>query len=133
MTQLDDRDLPTIVRDPRRIRVFFEGHDIADSTDAFVLREPGRPAVWYFPRSDVEMAVLGQTSKVTRSPTKGVATYFTINRDAHVLENKIWSFENPLPAVRMIAGRIAFQVPHFEFEAEGHSPDEWAEAPDGAL
>jgi len=111
--------------DPRRIRVLFEGHEIAESQGALVLREPGKAPVWYFPRSDVEMSVLGQTTKITISPTKGAATYFTIRRDWHIVENALWSFEAPPIEFAAIAGRIAFAARHFEFESEGHSPDEW--------
>jgi uncharacterized protein (DUF427 family) len=125
MTQPENPGAPRIEHDHRRIRVFFGGHGVADSKDAIVLREPGRRPVWYFPRHDVEMTVLGQTSKATMSPTKGVATYFTINRDAHVVEDAIWSFEVPPPAFQAIAGRLAFEPIHFEFEAEGHTTAEW--------
>src|SRR5262249_48122549 len=118
-------DLPTIERDPRRIRVMFEGQEVADSGDALVVREPGRSPVHYFPRKDVEMAILGQTARRTLPPTKGVATYFTIFRNAFVVENAIWSFENPPTPYEAIAGRIAFQPVHFEFAAEGHSAVDW--------
>lgn len=116
---------PIVTTDPRRVRVLFEGHEIADSRNAMILREPGKPPVWYFPRSDVEMSVLGQTDKVTMSPSKGAATYFTIRRDWHIVENALWSFEAPLPKFAAITGHIAFSPRHFEFEAEGQSPDEW--------
>lgn len=117
--------VPLFQADVRRLRVLFEGHEIADSQDAIVLREPDKPPVWYFPRSDVEMSVMGQTSKITISPTKGAATYFTIRRDWHIVENALWSFEAPPAELAIIAGRIAFSPRHFEFEAESHSPDEW--------
>jgi uncharacterized protein (DUF427 family) len=116
---------PLVELDARLIRVLFEGHEIAESRMALVLREPGKPPVWYFPRADVEMSVLGQTNKITISPTKGAATYFTILRDWHIVENALWSFEAPPPELAAIAGHIAFAGRHFEFESEGHSPDEW--------
>lgn len=114
-----------IERDSRRIRVLFEGHVVADSRDALVLRELSRRPVWYFPRQDVEMTVLGQTAHQTVSPTKGIATYFTINRDAYVVENAIWSFEAPPPAIEAIAHHMGFMRLHFEFEAEGHAAIDW--------
>lgn len=116
---------PLVELDPRLIRVLFEGHEIAESRRVLVLREPGKAPVWYFPRADVEMSVLGQTAKVTVSPTKGAATYFTIRRDWHIVENALWSFEAPPPDLAAIGGRIAFAPRHFDFESEGHSPDEW--------
>ena len=118
-------DLPLIERDPRRIRVLFGGHEVADSSDALVVREPGQSPAWYFPRKDVEMTILGQTGRQTVSASKGPATYFTIYRDAHVVENAIWSFESPPAAFHAIAGRLAFQAVHFEFQAEGHTAADW--------
>lgn len=118
-------DLPILTHDPRRIRVLLGGHEIADSRAALVLREPGCSPVWYFPRSDVETTVLARTALQTHSETKGLATYFTVFRDAHVIENAIWSFESPPPALAAIAGHIAFQRVHFEFETDGHSAADW--------
>jgi uncharacterized protein (DUF427 family) len=116
---------PTIERDPRRIRVMYGGHEIADSDDVLVVREPGRSPVRYFPKKDVEMAILGKTDRQTPTASKGVASYFTIYRDAHVVENAIWSFENPPPEYEAIAGRLAFQPVHFEFATGDHSPVDW--------
>ena len=118
-------EVPTIERDPRRIRVLFSNHEVADSDDVLVVREPGRPPVRYFPRRDVAMIVLGRTQHRTQSVTKGEATYFTIYRDGHVAENAAWSFEAPPPPFHPIAGRIAFQPVHFEFAAEGHTSADW--------
>lgn len=117
--------LPTIRRDDRRLRVLFADHEVADSHDVLVLREPGQPPVFYFPRADVAMMFLGETDRRTVSPTKGEARWFTIYRDQHIVENAIWSFEHPLPGFEAIAGRIAFLPKYFDLESEGHSPDEW--------
>ena len=120
-----NQNSPIVSVDSRRIRVMFEGHEIADSQNAVILRETGKPPVWYFPRTDVEMSVMGQTTKITVSPSKGAATYFTVRRDWHIVENALWSFEAPPPQFAAITGHIAFSPRHFEFEAEGQSPDEW--------
>jgi len=112
--------------DPRHIHVLFGGHSLASSTDAAVVREDGQRPVWYFPRQDVEMAVLNATPPRDDAGSKGPITYFTIYRDASVIENAAWSFENPPPPFQPIAGRIAFHPAHFDFAADGRSPAEWA-------
>lgn len=112
--------------DPRRIHVLFGGHSVANSTAAAVVREDGQRPVWYFPRQDVEMAVLTATSPRAHAGAKGPVTYFTIYRDASVIENAAWSFENPPPPFQSIAGRIAFNPAHFDLAADGRSPAEWA-------
>jgi uncharacterized protein (DUF427 family) len=110
-----------IVRERTRVRVLFEGHDIADSDDVVVVRETGRPPVRYFPRKDVFMVFLRQTDKVTRNPDKGDACYFTIYRDQHIVDNVAWSYETPNAPFADIAGRIAFRPEDVEFQADGHS------------
>lgn len=117
MTELQKAE--TIERDPRRIRVLFGDHEVADSDDVLVVSEPGAAPVLYFPRRDVEMLVLGQTHHQTVSATKGRAVYFTIYRDGHIAENAAWSFEAPPPPFQAIAGHIAFRPGHFEFSADG--------------
>jgi uncharacterized protein (DUF427 family) len=110
-----------IVRERTRVRVLFEGHDIADSDDVVVVRESGRPPVRYFPRKDVFMVFLSQTDKVTRNPDKGDARYFTIYRDQHIVENVAWSYETPSAPFADIAHRIAFRPEHVEFQVHGQS------------
>jgi uncharacterized protein (DUF427 family) len=126
MSQAEIVTAPRIEADPRRIHVLFGGHTVADSTNALVVREPGQPASWYFPRHDVEMLVLQPTGRRAGSPAKGLATYFTINRDASVIENAAWSFEDPPTPYQPLAGHIAFDPVHFDLTLDGHTPAEWA-------
>lgn len=112
-----DESHPIILeREPARVRVLFEGHEIADSGDVVVLREAGYPPVRYFPRDDVRMMFLRRTDKVTHCPYKGDAAYFTIYRDGKVIDNAVWSYEDPHPAAGPIGGRLAFYPQHVEFE-----------------
>ncbi len=123
--KIPDENHPiTIDRAPGTVRVIFEGHGIADSHDVIVLREANYPPVYYFSRDDVEMAFLRRTEKVTHCPYKGDASYFTIYRDGQIIENAVWSYEEPYAAVSAIAGRVAFYPEHVEFQRDGHSPVE---------
>lgn len=106
----------TIARAPSQVRVLFEGHEIADSDDVMILRESSYPPVYYFPRKDVQMSFLRRTDKVTHCPYKGDAHYFTIYRDARVVENAVWTYESPFPAVGQIGDRVAFYPEHVTFE-----------------
>ena len=109
----------TCSREAGRIEVLFEGHEIADSADVLLLQEASYPPVRYFPRSDVAMAFLRKTDKVTHCPYKGDATYYTIYRDGQIIENAVWSYEDPLPGVSQIAGRLAFYPQHVAFKQAG--------------
>lgn len=102
-------------REAGRVEVLFAGHEIADSADVVILTEADYAPVRYFPRADVAMAFLQKTDKVTHCPHKGQATYYTIHRDAQVIENAVWSYEDPLPGVSQIAGRLAFYPEHVTF------------------
>lgn len=109
----------TCSREPGRVAVLFEGHEIADSGDVLVLQEADYAPVRYFPRSDVAMDFLHRTDKVTHCPYKGQATYYTIHRDAKIIEDAVWSYEAPLPGVDRIAGRLAFLPEHVDFKRAG--------------
>ena len=91
-----------------RWRVRYEGHVIADSDDAIVLREGDHPAVIYFPRRDVSMEYLARSDRLTHCPYKGDATYFTLMMDGVCAENAVWSYEDPYPAMKEIHCRLAF-------------------------
>src|SRR5215469_15038610 len=62
----------------RRVRVFFGGIAVADSTHVMLLHEFGRLPVFYFPLEDVRMDLLEATEHSTHSPLKGDASYWTI-------------------------------------------------------
>jgi uncharacterized protein (DUF427 family) len=122
-------ELPVITLDPRRIRVLFGGHEIADSDEVLLVRETGEPPTLYFPRKDVEMTVLAPTGLIAASLSKGASRHFTIYRDAVVVENAAWSFEDPPAPFQLIAGCVVFHPAHFEFAVHGESPANWRLGP----
>jgi uncharacterized protein (DUF427 family) len=98
----------TITANPRRIRVSAGGLVIAETSDALTLKEASYPAVNYVPRKDANMALLARSDRVTHCPYKGDANYFSINADGKTIENAIWTYEAPFPAMTEIAGHLAF-------------------------
>jgi len=81
---------------------------IADTTHALTLKEASYPAVQYVPREDANMALLARTERTTHCPYKGDASYFSINANGKSIENSIWTYETPFPAMAEIAGHLAF-------------------------
>lgn len=81
---------------------------LGESSSALELQEGDSPAVIYFPRADVAMALLDRSDKVTHCPHKGDATHFTIVTPSGKLENAAWSYEATIEAVSQIEGHIAF-------------------------
>lgn len=114
----------TLAANPRRLRVRFEGHVIADSADVLTLKEAGYRPVSYFPRGDVAMEFMSRTDRDTHCPYKGHAGYFTLVMDGHIAENAAWTYDEPYPAMEPIRGRLAFfpnQVEIYEL-ADDHGP-----------
>jgi len=102
-------DHPITVRlNPLPVRVMLGGKAIAQTTRALTLKEATYPAVQYIPREDVDMSVLVPSSHVTHCPYKGEAHYFSISAGPRIRENAAWSYETPFPAMKEIAGYLAF-------------------------
>ena len=97
-------------RDPRRLRVLWNGQAVADSTRVISLREASYPAVAYFPREDVSMSLLKPSNRRTRCPHKGEASYFSLIGLGETARDAVWSYEQPLAAVAAIRGYVAFDT-----------------------
>jgi uncharacterized protein (DUF427 family) len=93
---------------PGRVRVSAQGVVIADSAKALTLTEASYPAVQYIPREDAQMELMSRSDRVTHCPYKGDANYFSIAAGGELIENAIWSYEQPFPAMAEIGGYLAF-------------------------
>jgi uncharacterized protein (DUF427 family) len=109
----------TIAANPKRVRVTAGGVVIADTTRALTLKEARYPDVQYVPRGDVDMALLARTARVTHCPYKGDANYFSVSAGGRTLENAIWSYETPFPAMAEISGHLAFYPDKVTIEEVG--------------
>lgn len=105
-----------------RVRALFEGHEVADSDRALLVTEPGGLQTAYFPPEDVQTAFLRRNDRVTTSPWLGAATWFTINRDARVIENFAWTYDQPFDDGAAFAGYIAFAPEHVEIQQDTPAP-----------
>lgn len=107
----------TVTPAAQRWRVKFQGHVIADSAGALILQESTYPPVVYFPREDVSMEYMSRTHHQTHCPYKGDAAYYTLMMDGRFVENGVWTYEEPYPAMAPIAGRLAFYPNEVEIYA----------------
>jgi uncharacterized protein (DUF427 family) len=98
----------TITPSRRRIRVLWRGEVVASSDHALDLKEASYPVVKYIPRSDVDMSLLERTSHHTFCPYKGEASYFSLHTNGAGVDNAVWSYEDPFPAMAMIKDHVAF-------------------------
>jgi uncharacterized protein (DUF427 family) len=98
----------TITHNPKRVIVTVAGQVIADTADAWTLREAAYPAVQYIPRKDVDMTRLARTEHATYCPYKGECAYFSIPSGGERAANAVWSYEAPFDAVAAIRDHLAF-------------------------
>ncbi|MBP0592474.1 DUF427 domain-containing protein [Paraburkholderia sp. LEh10] len=97
-----------------RVRVIHQGVTFADTHGALTVSETGYPDVFYFPRADVNMARLERSAHTSQCPFKGEASYFHLHTEDELIENAVWSYENPLDGVKQIAGYLAFYASHVD-------------------
>jgi uncharacterized protein (DUF427 family) len=91
-----------------RVVVRAHGQTVADSTDALILNEAGYPPVHYIPIGDVDETVLRASTTSTYCPYKGEASYFSIEGPDGVIQDAVWTYAQPYPAMAAIAGHLAF-------------------------
>jgi len=107
--KLPGPDHPIIIeRNPKRVRVIFNGHIVAESSDALTLKEATLSPVFYLPREDADMVSFERSTHSTHCPYKGDAAYFSLRVGERVSDNAVWTYEEPFPAMAQIAGRLAF-------------------------
>ncbi len=92
----------------KRVVVRINGDIVADTNQALQLQESTYPAVQYIPFSDVVQDVLTRTDTSTYCPFKGEAGYYSVTTGAGTVDDAIWFYEQPYPAVAAIAGHVAF-------------------------
>lgn len=101
---------PRWMHSPKRIRVFFSGVPVVDSTNAYLLREGGIP-IYYFPKADVRMDLLTPTSTIKSSPLRGDASYSSLTIDGRTAEDAVWTYKEPVSTADFLRGYVAFDWP----------------------
>jgi uncharacterized protein (DUF427 family) len=92
---------------------------VADSGRALTLQESTYPAVQYIPMTDVDQSVLRRTETSTYCPFKGEATYYSVvTPEGQTVDDVIWTYEKPYPAVAEIAGHVAFYADRAELTVD---------------
>ena len=98
----------TISPSRARVVVRVNGEVIADTHDALQLQESSYAAVQYIPIGDVVPDLLTRTDTSTYCPYKGEAGYYSVTTAAgDPVDDVIWFYEQPYPAVAAIAGHVA--------------------------
>ncbi len=95
-------------RSPREVRGELRGEVVVRSRRVRMLHETGRLPVYYFPVEDVRMDLLEPSSRSSRCPWKGEATYWTVRVGEHKAEDAAWRYPRPERAPADLAGLLAF-------------------------
>lgn len=98
----------TLTRHPARVVVRTAGQTLADSRNVLILQEATYPPVFYFPREDVNRALLQKNEHVSCCPYKGDCSYFSLVLNGAQEANVAWSYEMPYNAVVAIKDYLAF-------------------------
>lgn len=99
-----------------RIRVSVGGRVLADTRSGLVLHETDHADRYYVPRADVDLSSLEARDHSTTCPVKGVASDYWALPGAPEGEYVAWSYPDPIPSARAIAGHIAFYDEHVAVE-----------------
>jgi uncharacterized protein (DUF427 family) len=92
----------------KHVTVRVNGELVADTDEALTLQESTYPAVQYIPLPDVVQDRLTRSDTETYCPYKGDASYYNVVTGGGTVDDAIWTYENPYPAVDRIAGHVAF-------------------------
>ncbi len=91
-----------------RLRVFFNGETIADTTAGFRVLETSHPPVYYIPPADIAQHYLIAASGSSFCEFKGHAKYWSLDVNGRHAANVAWSYPRPNAAFAAIAGYLAF-------------------------
>lgn len=93
----------------RHVTVRVAGEVVVETDDALTLQESTYSPVQYIPRSDVVAGRLRPSDTETYCPFKGDASYYhVVTEGGATVEDAVWTYERPYPAVDQIAGHVAF-------------------------
>ncbi len=98
----------SIEPNPRRIRAYFAGAVIADTTDSIYLFEQDHLPAFYIPWMDVSTQYLECSDTSTHCPRKGTAHYRTIVVGERHSVDALWTYPTPLKDALDLSEYVSF-------------------------
>ncbi|MGX7732818.1 DUF427 domain-containing protein [Rhodococcus sp. 2H158] len=89
------------------ITVEWGGRTIASTTRAWRVLETSHPPTYYLPAEAFADGVLRETAGSSWCEWKGRASYYDLVTDSRVAPKAAWTYRDPSPAFRAIAGAVA--------------------------
>lgn len=100
--------MPRWIPTAKRVRVYFAGQVVADSTHVHILRDAPVP-VYYFPESDVKSGLFVPSKQVRNAPTRGDASFWSIKAGDRIAEDAVWTYRTPIEGSEFLKGYVAFE------------------------
>ena len=91
---------------------------LAESRRPVLLHETGLRVRYYLPREDVRVELLEPSTTKTRCPWKGEASYWSARVGGTLLEDVVWSYEEPIADVPEIKGLLCFYTERLDVVVE---------------
>ncbi len=91
----------------KRIRTYLGGELIADSTRVKLVWEKPFYPTYYFPTEDVRMELLVPTAETKKSPSRGVAHYYTVKGSDREAEGAAYAY--PESSLEELRDLVAFR------------------------
>lgn len=101
---------PRLERVTVRLRVVFDGVDIADTLRGWRVLETSHPPSYYLPPDDIRPGCLVPAGAGSVCEWKGRAAYFDVVGARRRASRAAWTYPTPTPAFAELANHVAFYV-----------------------
>jgi uncharacterized protein (DUF427 family) len=102
----------------RRLRVSVAGTVLVDTADTVIVFETSLAPRLYVAADHVRTDLLRASATTSYCNYKGEARYWTVAAGGSVVDDAVWSYQDPLPESTPIAGLLAFDPQRLEVLAE---------------
>ncbi|MCJ2133425.1 DUF427 domain-containing protein [Methylobacterium sp. J-026] len=92
----------------QRLRVMLGGAVIAETEAGFRVLETSHPPTYYLPPGDIVAGTLGNARHGGICEWKGRAMLFDVGSGDHTAPGAAWTYPDPTPDFRALAGYVAF-------------------------
>jgi len=116
-------------RSQRQLRVQLRGVVLVDTHDVVSLFETASAPRLYVEKKHVQMERLIASPTTSHCPYKGYASYWSAQIDGEIFQDIAWSYEDPTPESRPVAGLLSFYPERAEVVQDIVT---WFEAPNPA-
>ncbi len=98
---------PRWITSPKRVRAFFAGEPVVDSTRANLFRGGG-PPVYYFPKDDVRQDLVVAAGR-TESDARGERALSDVKAGDRVAEDAVWEYTQTAEDVAFLKGMVSLK------------------------